>query len=188
MAITIQECELSYDHNRIEKFLRHTLEEKGWDCVDIAYHHNLPEVDGDKLKASDTSASLYYRTMPDMIASKTDKSMFVELKCSNGNRMYLEALPLAMNQSREVNNGVPCLYAYDGPLSGFNLVATWSREIVPERLIIPRRNKFIKELLLDHYVCPVEEKEPYRRGVSGDAYVVIPGSDVKQWKPIEEFL
>ena len=164
------------------------FESIGYGVVDIAYHHILSPQDCNKLRRSDTPASISFRTMPDFIVSNTEDSFYAELKVgASASKVYLEALPLMVNQQREAILHIPCVYIYAGQVTNGSMVAAYSTDIHPEKLVIPKRNSRIKNIITKTFTCPVEERET-RSGTSGDAFVVIPAEDVRGWLSLENFM
>ena len=184
----IHEAWQASGHVSKEQELEDYFRDKGWEFVDLAYHHALSEKDCQVLRSIDSIPSLYYRTMPDYFITNGKDSMLVELKVGNSaDRAYIEALPLMINQKRETCLLVPTLYVYAGQITEGNMVASPSISIMPNKLVIPKRNKEISPVLTDYFDCPTEERET-ARGTSGDAFVIVNKSSVKKWDSIDKFI
>lgn len=175
-------------HNIKEKELCSYFEKNGFKVVDTAYHHNYDSNVCYTLQRLDCMPSLFIRTRPDFLVSKDGYSFLVELKVgSNKNRAYFEALPLKNNQQIETYLDVPTLYVYAGGVTDGVMVAQWSTHIVPEKLVIPKRNENIKEVLESYYTCEIEERET-NKNTSGDAFVIVPKDDILSWRPIKDYI
>lgn len=149
----------------------------------------MPEEEYNKIRKLDTPAALEFRTMPDLMVSNDTTDFYLELKVGlNPKNAFFEALPLAVNQNREKILGIPCIYVYGGSIvEGQRLVASYSSDIVPNKLVIPKRNWRIKNILTSTFDCPVQEQE-VRKGFSGDAYVSIPAEQVRKWIDLKDFV
>ena len=180
------EVSIAREHISKEEELSEFFYERGYACLDIAYHHLLSASDCGKLKKADTPASIAYRTNADFIICKSGESSYVELKVGrNKNRCYIEAYPLALHRLK-TSLGVPCLYVYGGEITEGNMVACPAEDIIVEKLVIPKRNKDIQEYLLSAFNCPVEYKE-VMKGMSGDAFVIVTKEEIFKWRPLCEF-
>jgi hypothetical protein len=186
----VTEVAIAYPHVAKEKELIEFFKSRGYNCIDISYHHNLPKDSCNQLRKSDTPTSLMYRTMPDFLVCTPSTSFYAELKVGSSTRnAYLEAFPLAISRLRETSLGLRCVYVYAGVISQGRMVACYSSDIKPSKLVIPKRNKQIKDLLLNLFPsCPVQEREPSRCDVSGDAFVMIPKEQILQWEPLDLFI
>lgn len=126
--------------------------------------------------------------MPDFFITRGNISMYVELKVGNSDRVaYIEAFPLMANQQRERSLLVPTLYVYAGNITGGNMVASYSQDIISNKLIIPKRNEEIKPLLQNWFTCDSQERET-KVGTSGDAFVIVKKKGILQWKPLDEYI
>lgn len=184
----VYEVSQASSHVIKEKELGEYLKSNGYNIVDTSYHHHYDTGDCSILRRLDNFPSLFLRTRPDFLVSKDGYSFLVELKVgSNKNRAYFEALPLKNNQQIEKFLNVPTLYVYAGGITNGDMVAQWSTRIVPEKLVIPKRNANIKEVLESYYTCEIEERET-NKNTSGDAFVIVPKNDILSWRPIEDYL
>lgn len=93
------EVAIAYKHTHLETSFVRLCEDRGYDVVDLSYHHNYPESSCDILRKCDTPASLSVRLTPDLFVTKDGGGALYELKTGNRqDKVYLEAYQLMMNQ------------------------------------------------------------------------------------------
>jgi len=179
---------LAYPHVIFENDFKRLCEDKGYNVIDISYHHNCEQSTMWKLRNNISPVSLSIRLSPDLIVYKGNDSKFYELKTGNAKDiMRMEAYQLMLNQIRETHFKTPCIYVYRGKFSNYKMIACHSTDIVPQTLVIPdlKKNSQIKLILSDYFECEkiVRKVSP---NFSGDAYVEITNTD--KWLPVEEYL
>ena len=123
---------LAYPHVLLEEDFKKLCKEKGYEVIDISYHHNCEEDIMWKLRNNISPVSLSVRLSPDLIVYKDNDSKFYELKTGNASDIIrMEAYQLMLNQIREVHFKTPCVYVYRGKFSNNKMVACHCTDISP---------------------------------------------------------
>lgn len=175
----------------MEKEFSEYCKGKGYEVIDLSYHHNCDDETAGALRKDFSPASLAVRVSPDMLIQKSVggvyKSSFVELKTGNSKVMQMEAYQLLHNKVMEKNLKTPCIYIYRGKVSDYNMIACLSKNIRVSKLVIPNadKNRLIRPILENAFEVPLEERE-YIKGYSNDPYVEV--SDISNWYPISQYL
>ena len=184
------EVAIAYKHTHLERAFTQLCEDRGYEVVDVSYHHNFPEDSCDMLRKCDAPASLSIRLNPDLLVIKDGQATLYELKTGNrDDKVYLEAYQLMINQIRQTCLNVPCIYVYRGVITDWNMVACPVADIKINSLVIPTRksNSELKYMLEHHFQCESKEREvkyPY----SGDPYVEVTAEEIQKWQPIDNFI
>lgn len=185
------EVAIANKHLQMEKEFALLCKEKGYEVIDLSYHHNYSDETAEALRRDYSPASLSVRVSPDLLIQKESgglyKSSFVELKTGNSSVMQAEAFQLLQNKVLEKNLKTPCLYIYRGKLSNGKMIACNAEDIRVSKLVIPNasKNKFLRPILLRSFEVPLQERD-YINGYSNDPYVEV--SDLTNWFPITEYL
>jgi len=175
----------------MEKDFTSLCKEKGYDVIDLSYHHNYSDEAAEALRRDFSPASMSVRVSPDMLIQKSRdglyKSSFVELKTGNSSVMQMEAFQLLQNKVLQKTIKTPCLYVYRGKLSDDEMIACYAEDIRVSQLVIPNalKNKFLRPILLRSFEVPLKERE-YINGFSNDPYVEV--TDLTNWFPVSEYL
>ena len=179
-----KEVSIAQDHVNLEHEFTKLCLQKGYSVADLSYHHTLPMHTKKILRDCNAYASLSVRLSPDLFITNGDKSILCELKTGNNKSLLrVEAYQLMMNRIKECYLQIPCLYIYCGKISDNQMIACYCSDIEADTLVIPdkKSNAMIEESLLEYYdglpVSRIKVDYPY----SGDPYVTIPASGMKNW-------
>lgn len=185
----IYEVPIANKHLLFEKDFERFCEERGYELVDLSYHHNFKDENASKLRRDFSPASLSIRLNPDLLVQKKHtNSFFVELKTGNcKNVIQVEAYQLLQNKVKEKYLKTTCLYIYRGELSNNKMIACPAQKIRASKLVIPttEKNHQVRPILENFYEIPMEEKKPMP-SYSNDPYIEI--SDYSNWLPITEYM
>lgn len=185
MADKIKPVPESLPHSMAENFVVNFFCDRGYTCIDIAYHHNINTGDYYALSRCYSPTALAYRTMADFVAVKQQESFYVEVKVSTSpTSCFIEAYPLALHKM-ESSLGIKCYYIYAGEITHGRMVACAVEDIHPVELVITSRGGEIGKYLIKAFP---ESKVTYREaraGTSGDPFVRIDKSEILKWKPVD---
>lgn len=187
----VAEVPIANKHLCMEKDFIILCKEKGYEVIDLSYHHNYNDEAAGALRRDFSPASMSIRVSPDMLIQKPVdgfyKSSFVELKTGNSSVMQMEAFQLLQNKVLEKTLKSPCLYVYRGKLSKDKMIACYAKDIRVSKLVIPnaQKNRYIQPILQNSFEVPLEKRE-YINGFSNDPYVEV--SDLSNWYPVSEYV
>lgn len=144
--MTIQEVPIASEHVRFEKDFSQYCRERGYELLDLSYHHNYGDSIASSLRRDHSPASLSIRLSPDLMVQKLKEpafnSFFVELKTGNTKKVIqCEAYQLLRNKVCEKYLRTPCIYIYRGGLSKNEMIACHANNVRVSKLILPKATK-----------------------------------------------
>ena len=126
------EVAIAQKHAQMEREFANLCKRRGYEIIDLSYHHNFKDDVANQLRRDFSPVSLAVRVSPDMMVQKEENGMyrtiFVELKTGNSKTMQMEAFQLLQNKILEKNLKAPCLYVYRGRSSDGKIIACFAKD------------------------------------------------------------
>lgn len=187
ICVSVHEVWQSLPHGRAEERLTKFFEERGYKCIDTAYHHLHSGNDYHALRCCDAPTCLAYRTKADFMVLRDGHGFTTELKVGQSpSKCYLEAYPVALH-SLETSLGIECYYIYAGAITNNNMVVCPVEDIVPSKLVVPTKGLHLAPILTKAFPhIPVEYRET-RSGTSGDPFLEVSAKEVSSWIDIDKY-
>jgi Holliday junction resolvase-like predicted endonuclease len=201
-------------HDELEKYIVTELESLGYKIIKFTYHEfkNNSEIE-QILKNCATLECMFIRTLPDILAIKGNKSVFIEVKSKSPEykNLALELFPLMVDYYLENILGFKIIYVYGykNKQGKFECYCSTPKKIVKlvKRVIITDKFKKINGMLekfytnilnpnkdnkdnKDNNIVPEsktiiqQRTTPLENVGSGDPFVIIPKDNLKKFKAL----
>lgn len=195
---------LSKPHEEVLKTIKSKLEEEGFQVIEYTYHETLKNSEKKTLKNCFTFECLFIRAMPDILAIKKGKSIFIEAKSKSTKypNLAIELLPFMIYYYFE-KIGLNIFYVYGAknekgeielfyfrPSDVINLI---SHVYITEKLdkqINEKLEKFSREKLnREPKKKPkvISRKSEIENVGSNDPFIVIKKEELSRLKRLKSF-
>ncbi|MEO2068856.1 MAG: hypothetical protein ABGX27_05020 [Desulfurobacteriaceae bacterium] len=160
---------ISVYHDKIEKIVISKLKDNGYKVVKFTYHDSINQEMTEMLKSCDSFECLFLRTLPDILAVKDNKSVFIEVKSKSPQyeNLALELVPLMVNYRLEKSLGLNVIYVYgyENEQGKISLSYLHAKDIIHlvDKVFITDKFDERTNKILEKFSKDILKKRPIRR-------------------------
>ncbi len=195
---------LSEYHDKVQKQVVTELKHSGYEVLGFVYH-NLNKDKIEQLRNCVTPECMFIRTLPDLLAVKDSKSMFLEIKSKSPQyeNLALELFPLMVNYYLEMMGlNIMYVYGYEDEQGRIKLYYLPTKEIIKlvHRVIITDKFDERMNRILEDFSKRVLRIDPEKRSKgeiikrktlsenvgSADPYVLIQKENLNKFREFKE--